>query len=154
MGEVFFYHLTRQSVEQALPQLLKRARGAGWRVAVRGVTKDRLNWLDEKLWLDEGFLPHAVAGSGFDADQPILLTLTTPENEAECLVSFDGAEVSPAEVTGMTRTMIVFNGHDGEAVQTARGQWKALTEARATAQYWSQESGAWEMKAQHPPQEA
>ena len=152
MGEIFFYHLTRQPVEQALPQLLQRARDAGWRVAVRGGSQERLNWLDEKLWLQEGFLAHGVAGTGFDADQPILLTLGAPENGAECLVSFDGAEVSETDVAGMTRTMIVFNGHDDAAVQTARGQWKALTEAGAAAQYWSQESGSWEMKRKHPPE--
>lgn len=150
MGEVFFYHLTRQSVEQALPQLLRRARGAGWRVAVRGTSKERLGWLDEKLWLEDGFLPHGVAGSGFDTDQPILLTEGEAENAAECLVSFDGAEVSAADVAAMTRTMIVFNGHDGAALDAARGQWKTLTGAGAAAKYWSQESGTWEMKAEHP----
>ena len=34
MGEIFFYHLTRQPVEQALPQLLQRARDAGWLTGV------------------------------------------------------------------------------------------------------------------------
>jgi len=150
MGEVYFYHLTRQPLEAALPQLLKRARSAGWRVVVRGSSKNRLTWLDEKLWLDEGFLPHGVTGTGFDADQPILLTEAEGMNGAECLVAFDGADVTPEEVTQMTRTMVVFNGHDGEALQIARGQWKALTGAGTAAQYWSQESGAWEMKAQHP----
>lgn len=151
MGEVYFYHLTRQSVEQALPQLLKRARGAGWRVTVRGVEKKRLAWLDEKLWLEEGFLPHGLAGSGFDADQPILLTEGLVENGAMCLISFDGADVTADEVGAMERTMVVFNGHDGDALEKARGQWKTLTGAGVAAKYWSQESGSWEMKAQNLP---
>ena len=74
MGEVYFYHLTRAPLEATLPTLLGRARAAGWRVAVRGTDAARLDWLDEKLWLDDGFLPHGRAGGEFDGDQPILLT--------------------------------------------------------------------------------
>ena len=47
MGEVYFYHLTRAPLEATLPTLLARARGAGWRVAVRGTEQARLDWLDQ-----------------------------------------------------------------------------------------------------------
>ena len=151
MGEVYFYHLTRQPLEAVVPMLLRKARGQGWKIAVRGVAAERMDWLDDKLWQDDGFLAHGKAGTGFDADQPILLTQGEAANGATCLVSFDGAEVSGDEVATMERVMIVFNGHDGEALETARAQWKALTGGGAKAQYWSQESGTWEMKAQHPP---
>jgi DNA polymerase-3 subunit chi len=33
-------------------------------------------------------------------------------------------------------------------VQAARVQWKALTGAGCAAQYWSEESGNWEKKAE------
>ena len=46
--------------------------------------------------------------------------------------------------------MILFDGNDGDALGVARGQWTALTGADIPVKYWSQESGAWEMKAQHP----
>lgn len=150
MGEAYFYHLTRQPLEAALPKLLGLALKQGWRISVRGPTAERVSWLDERLWLEEGFLPHGQAGSGFDADQPILLTSNTDmANAPDCLVCFDGAEVAPDEVLSMTRTMVVFNGHDGEALETARGQWKTLTGAGVPAKYWSQEAGPWEMKAEH-----
>ena len=155
MSEVYFYHLTRRPVEVTLPQLLMRARTAGWRVAVRGTSEERLDWLDRKLWDGEGFLPHGLAGSGFDGDQPILLTVATDcPNEAECLVSIDGAEILSDEVAGFQRTMILFDGNDGEALSHAREQWKALTEGGCAAKYWSEESGKWEMKAEHPAPDA
>ena len=35
-----------------------------------------------------------------------------------------------------------------ETVEAARGQWKALTGAGLSAQYWSEESGRWQKKAE------
>ncbi len=149
MGDVYFYHLTRAPLEATLPTLLARARGAGWRVAVRGTDKARLDWLDQKLWLEEGFLPHGLAGGEFDADQPILLTTeAAAPNGASCLMAIDGADVSAEEVPALERTCILFDGNDGDALAAAREQWKHLTGAGCIAQYWSQESGRWEKKAE------
>ncbi|RME14421.1 MAG: DNA polymerase III subunit chi [Alphaproteobacteria bacterium] len=156
MGEIFFYHLTRSPLEEALPMLLERALGAGWRVAVRGREEARLAWLDEQLWLrggEESFLPHGLAGGAHDARQPILLTAarapaTEAPNRPACLVSVDGAEVTAQEVALLERAMILFDGNDAQALERARGQWRALTAAGVRAKYWSQQSGRWEMKAQ------
>ena len=41
MGAAYFYHLTRRPLEETLPVLLDKARGAGWRVAVRGRDPER-----------------------------------------------------------------------------------------------------------------
>jgi len=151
MGAVYFYHLTRRPLEDTLPVLLDRARGAGWRVAVRGRERARLEWLDEKLWLgpEEGFLAHGLAGGAHDADQPILLTadMTLP-NGAQCVMSVDGAEVDAAEVPTLERVCVLFDGNDPAALDVARGQWKRLTDAGCAAQYWSEESGRWEKKAE------
>lgn len=150
MSEVFFYHLTTQPLEQTLPKLLGLARKAGWRIAVRGKTADRLDWLDTKLWEGDGFLPHGRAGGEHDADQPILLTQDAAANQPDCLISIDGADLTPEEVPTLKRAMILFDGNDGDAVAFARTQWKTLTGANLPAKYWSQENGPWEMKAQHP----
>ncbi len=151
MGVVYFYHLTRQPLEHTLPVLLDKARQAGWRIAVRGVDPARMDWLDEKLWLgpEEGFLPHGREGGAHDAAQPILLT-TGPEaaNGATCVMAVDGARVEAEEVSGLERVCILFDGNDPDAVQSARGQWKELTGAGCSAQYWSEESGRWEKKAE------
>ncbi len=151
MGEAYFYHMTMTPLEATLPVLLGKSLEAGWRVAVRGVDEARLDWLDQKLWLgsDESFLPHGRAGGPHDADQPVLLTLgQAVANGANCLVSFDGAEVTPEEVGAMERVMILFDGNDPSAVDAARGQWRELTGAGCKAKYWSQESGRWQMKAE------
>jgi DNA polymerase-3 subunit chi len=151
MGAAFFYHLTRKPLEVTLPMLLDKARGAGWRVAVRGREAARMEWLDEKLWLgpEEGFLPHGRAGQPHEADQPILLTTQADmPNGAACLMTVDGAEVTPEEVQALERVCVLFDGNDDAAVQVARGQWKALTSAGCQAQYWSEASGRWEKMAE------
>lgn len=150
MGAAYFYHLTRQPLEATLPMLLGKARQAGWRVAVRGQDADKLAWLDERLWLgaEDGFLPHGIAGGPHDVHQPILLTVGTAANDPACLMTIDGAVVTAEEVQQFERVCIVFDGNDDASVQTARGQWKTLTDAGCAAQYWSEESGRWEKKAE------
>lgn len=151
MGAAYFYHLTRRPLEATLPLLLGKSLQAGWRVYVRGTDAGRLAVLDEKLWIgdDASFLPHAVEGGDHDADQPILLgSQSTSANGATCLMSIDGAEVTSQEVGTLDRVCIIFDGNDDTALNHARGQWKALTEAGCSAQYWSEESGNWEKKAE------
>ena len=131
--------------------LIGKARGAGWRIVVQWPDVERLKWLDEKLWLgpEDSFVAHGMAGGAHDADQPILLT-QSPEwpNSPQCLMAIDGAEVAPDAVNALDRVCILFDGHNGDAVQQARGQWKTLTAAGCNAQYWSQEGGKWEKKAE------
>ncbi|MCF2903644.1 DNA polymerase III subunit chi [Octadecabacter sp. CECT 8868] len=150
MGAAYFYHLTSASLEQTLPMLLSKSRDAGWAVEVRGVDKHAMERLDQALWngLPEGFLPHGMAGGDHDADQPILLTTGGGGNAASCLMSVHGADVTPEEVEAADRVCVLFDGYDGEALDKARGQWKALTGAGCSAQYWSQDSGRWEKKAE------
>ena len=151
MGQALFYHLTRNPLEVTLATLLEKSLQRGWRVFVRGRENGRLDWLDQKLWLgpEEQFLPHGLAGGEHDADQPVLLgTGDDVANEAPCLISVDGAGITAEEVATFERVCILFDGHDPAAVQHARTQWKALTGAGAKAQYWSEESGRWEMRAE------
>lgn len=151
MGAVYFYHLTRRPIEATLPVLLEKALAAGWRVAVRGTDRARLEWLDQKLWLgnDEDFLPHGLAGGRQDARQPVLLTDSAEvANRATCVMAIDGAELAAEEVQALERACLLFDGHDPAAVQAARQQWKRLTDAGCAAQYWSEESGRWEKKAE------
>lgn len=151
MSEVFFYHLTQAPLEVTLRVLLEKSLGAGWRVLVRGRTAQALDRLDQQLWLtpEDGFLPHGLAGGPHDADQPVLLTASPDMPDGrEALVSVEGADVKPAEIAGITRAMVLFDGHDPGAVEAARAQWRVLTGAGVKAKYWSEESGRWEMKAE------
>jgi DNA polymerase-3 subunit chi len=149
VGAVYFYHLTRSPMEATLPMLIDRALKAGWRVAVRGTSAERLDWLDEKLWLGEGFLPHGRAGGEHDADQPVLLTTgNSLPNGASCVMAIDGADLSAAEVGNLERACILFDGNDAAAVEAARDQWRRLTGEGCAAQYWSQSGGRVEKKAE------
>ncbi|MFP7571528.1 DNA polymerase III subunit chi [Marivita sp. S2033] len=151
MGAAYFYHLTQKPLEATLPMLLAKSLSAGWRVAVRGTDPERMDWLDQKLWLEpeDGFLPHGLAGGPHDADQPILLT-TEPNaaNAPQCVMTIDGAEVAADEVQALQRVCVLFDGNDARAVEVARGQWRSLTGAGCSAQYWSEASGRWEKKAE------
>ena len=91
----------------------------------------------------------ALPGGKHDALQPILLTAGTEvPNGALCLMAVDGAEVTPDECGGLERVCILFDGNDPAAVDHARGQWKALTGAGIASQYWSEEDGRWQKKAE------
>ncbi len=149
MGSTYFYHLTESPLETTLPMLVGKARGAGWRVLVRGTDPALLKRLDDVLWQgpDDGFAPHGIAGGPHDADQPVLLGNVSADGFA-CVMSVGGADVLAHEVSAIERTCILFDGHDGAALQKARGQWKALTDAGCTAQYWAQEGGRWTKKAE------
>ncbi len=150
MGAAYFYHLTHRSKEDTLLMLLDKALQAGWRVAVRGTDAARMAALDEKLWLgpQEAFLPHGLAGGTHDADQPVLLTTDSDTHGTNCIMSVDGAAVGADEVAALDRVCVLFDGNDSQALDVARGQWKALKDAGASAQYWSEESGRWEKKAE------
>jgi DNA polymerase-3 subunit chi len=154
MARVLFYHMTRKPVQDTAPVLLERALGQGWRVLLRTATPQRAVWLDEALWLhgDGSFLPHGLAGGAHDADQPILISHDPgplpPGAGVQALMLVEGAPVDPAEVAGLERVFILFEGRDEAAVQMARGQWTALKKAGLHAQYWSEETGRWQMKSE------
>ncbi|MGB3243729.1 MAG: DNA polymerase III subunit chi [Sulfitobacter sp.] len=151
MGAAYFYHLTRRPLVETLGMLLGKSLENGWKVAVRGTDQGGLQALDRALWLgpDDGFLPHGMAGGDADGDQPVLLTLDPrAANAPQCVMSVHGAEVSAQEVAALERTCILFDGDDDTALSRARAQWKALKDAGASAQYWSEDSGRWEKKAE------
>ncbi|WP_420863702.1 DNA polymerase III subunit chi [Algirhabdus cladophorae] len=151
MGAVYFYHLTRNPIEVTLPMLLGKARQAGWRVMVKGSNPVALEQIDAKLWLadKDGFLPHGLSGGAHDAEQPILLGCEdTRANEPACVMAIHGADISAQTVADMERCCVLFDGNDGDALNRARSQWKTLTDAGVAAQYWSEESGRWEKKAE------
>jgi DNA polymerase-3 subunit chi len=90
-----------------------------------------------------------LAGGPHDAAQPVLLTVgAQAANTPQCLMTVDGADVAVEEVKALERVCVLFDGNDPQAVEVARGQWRAMTGAGCSAQYWSEESGRWEKKAE------
>jgi DNA polymerase-3 subunit chi len=145
MTEVWFYHLERTSLEQALPELLEKVLGRGWRGLVRTRIASRVEELDQHLWTwrDDSFLPHGPAGEPHAARQPILLSAAMDnQNEAQALLLVDGAE--PGDLAGYERVMVLFDGNDEAALATARAQWSALKASGAVLSYWRQKGRGWE----------
>ena len=94
-------------------------------------------------------MPHGLASAPHAARQPVLLTTSVDSpNDPQCVMAIDGAEIAADEVQRLERVCVLFDGNDEIAVATARGQWKTLTDAGCAAQYWSEESGKWEKKAE------
>ncbi|MCV0368860.1 MULTISPECIES: DNA polymerase III subunit chi [Filomicrobium] len=147
--EVLFYHLERQPLERVLPSLLEKTIERGWRAVVQSGSEERLEALDLALWTyrDDSFLPHGRRADGHSELQPIYLTTDddTP-NGAGVRFLVDGASASTFD--GFVRIVFMFDGRDPEALDHARGQWKAAKSAGCTVTYWQQNGdGRWEKKA-------
>jgi DNA polymerase-3 subunit chi len=149
MTEVRFYHLTRTTLEDALPNLLERALQRDWRAVVVAGSDARVEQLNQHLWTydERGFLPHGAPKDGFAAHQPVWLT-TADENPNGAHVAFlvDGATTERPEAFGLVAEM--FDGNDPDAVQAARQRWKAYRAAGHDLTYWQQdERGRWKKGA-------
>jgi len=145
-----FYHLTRSTPQDTMATILPRALSQGWRVMLRGTDEAALQALDTALWThaDDSFLPHGLAGGAHDADQPILLGQGAIANAAQGLMLVDGAVTTPEESAPLQRVWVLFDGADEAALNGARLLWTTLTSAGLAAQYWSEESGRWQMKTE------
>lgn len=149
MGEVRFYHLTERPLERTLPVMLERSAGRGWRAVVQGTDAGRMKRLSGLLWEREGFLPHGVAGDGRAERQPVWLTDSKERpNDPQALFLIDGAPADPAEMAELEMTAVLFDGHDPDAVSTARDQWRAVTGAGLKAAYWAETADGWIKKAE------
>lgn len=153
MVEVGFYHLTRSSLEEALPRLLEKAYAAGQRAVVRVGNAERLELLNRSLWTyeKESFLPHGSRADGHPEHQPIYLTVGDENpNGATLLFLVDGAEATDA--AGFTRCFDLFDGGDPEAVERARVRWRAAVAQGHRCVYWRQnERGGWTKAATSDP---
>ena len=150
MGTAMFYHLTRSTADDTVTSLLGRAVTMGWRIMIRGKDAARLDRLDTQLWVapENSFLPHGRAGGLHDTAQPVLLGNGPITNDATAMMLLDGADVTFDEAQSLTRVWLIFDGTDDAALAAARTQWKTLTDAGIAAQYWSEETGKWQMKAE------
>jgi DNA polymerase-3 subunit chi len=149
MTEVLFYHLEHQALERVLPSLVEKTLERGWRAVIQAGSEERLEALDMVLWTwkADSFLPHGTRKDGNAELQPVYLT-TGDDNPNGATVRFlvDGAVT--ADLAGYARLVYLFDGHDPQAVEQARAEWKRATAAGCAVTYWQQgENGRWEKKA-------
>jgi DNA polymerase III subunit chi len=147
--EVNFYHLTRSSLEDALPRLLLKTLQAGERAVVLLGSPERVDALNTHLWSYDqaSFLPHGSARDGEADRQPVWLThLDENPNGAAFLFVADRARSD--HVGDYKRCFELFDGRDEGAVADARERWKAYRDAGHAVIYWQQTpAGGWEKKA-------
>ncbi len=145
MAEIGFYHLTRTSLDVALPKLLGRVLATGGRAVVKAGSDERVAALDTALWLcpDPDWLPHGTRMTGEADLQPIWLTTEDEApNGARHLFLVEGAE--SARLEAFERVFDLFDGRDETAVAAARQRWAAAKAAGHALTYWRQTERGWE----------
>jgi DNA polymerase-3 subunit chi len=149
MADIRFYHLTRKTAEQALPDLVRAAYGKGHKILVRGRDDVEVSRLNDFLWTHtpDSFLPHGSAKDNHAEKQPIFLTSGNDNPAgADVLMLMPGAATEGAESFAMCCQLL--NGHDDTQIAAARDLWKTWKAAGHTITYWQQsEQGKWEQKA-------
>ncbi len=148
MTEVRFYHLTRATLETALPMMLEKTLERGQRAVVRAGSEERVEALTAWLWTyrDRSFLPHGSAKDGHAELQPVWLTDQDERpNGAQVLFLTDGA-VSE-RLDDYELCAVLFDGNDTAALAAAREQWRGLKDSTHDLTYWQQDAqGRWEKK--------
>ncbi len=146
--EVNFYHLTRSSLEDALPRLLEKTLQAGERAVVLLGSSERVDALNTHLWTFDpnGFLPHGSARDGEAERQPVWLT-DRDENPNGAGFLFVADRAKSERVADYKRCFELFDGRDEAAVADSRERWKAYKAAGHGVVYWQQTDRGWEKKA-------
>ena len=145
--QVDFYQLPEAAdLAPTLAKIAARIVGQGERLIVVHGDENALAKIDRLLWSDPptSFLPHAMADSGRDSEQPVLLS-TSPvaANKARNMLIADGEWREAA--TGFARTFYLF---DESTIATARAAWSGLAGREAVERrYWALAEGRWTQKA-------
>ena len=148
MTEIRFYHLTRKSLEQALPEMLEKTVERGMRAVVMAGSPERVEALTQYLWTyrPDGFLPHGNAKDGLPDLQPIWLTSQDERpNDAAFLFLTDGA--ASEKVGDYERVCEIFDGNDEDAVAAARQRWTRYKASGHELSYWQQGDRGWSQQA-------
>jgi DNA polymerase-3 subunit chi len=154
LSEVLFYHLERRGLDDVLPGLVEKTRERGWRALIRAESAERAGAIDSLLWTydEQTFLPHAQLGDGEAARQPVLITTEEGNPNGAQLLFLVGGAAAPDWngdlAMALARVVVLFDGRDPAAVETARAAWKDAKSAGHDVTYWKETpSGKWEKQA-------
>ncbi len=148
MAEIGFYHLTKTTLGQALPQLLGRTVAAGQRALVLCGTEDSVKTVDKSLWQapEPDWLPHGTPADGDPEWQPVwIATDDAAPNGARFLFLVAGGD--SARIADFERVFDLFDGNRDNEVAAARLRWTAAKAAGHTLAYWQQGPKGWVKKA-------
>lgn len=145
--QVDFYHLTMTSLDRALPQIAAKVVESGARLLIVSARDDQRAELDRLLWTyrPDSFLPHAQAGAGDDARQPVLIAeAVTPANGARHVALVDGEWRDAALAFDRA-----FHFFEDSHIAPARNAWRELAGRDGVERrYWKQnDAGRWEQAA-------
>ena len=154
MTDWSFYHLTRASLEEALPKLLERVIAANLRAVVLCGSEERVEALNAHLWTYDpaSFLPHGTVKEGMAARQPIWLT-AIDENPNGATVALLTEGVSLGNPSAYVRILDIFNGRDELAVASARLRYKEAKTAGHWLKYYQQSDRGWTLAHEAKPVE-
>jgi DNA polymerase-3 subunit chi len=145
MLEIRFYHLQKQSLDQALPQILTKALDQGHKVLIK-TNKDTIKSLSELLWNTplNSFLPHGTSADPNKELQPIYITDQEDNpNQADLLILLNGERSQKIDTYKMCCE--IFDGNNPELLKDARVKWKEYKSAELPVTYWQQDThGKWE----------
>jgi DNA polymerase-3 subunit chi len=144
MTEVRFYHLTRKTLEQVLPELLEKTIERGARAVVMTGSSERAEALTQHLWTYDpnSFLPHGNAKDAQSEMQPVWLTAEDERpNNADFLFLTDGAMSQQSAL--YQRIIDIFDGNDEEALAKARQRWATHKKDGHQLSYWQQTDKGW-----------
>ncbi len=152
IGEVAFYHLTRSTLEQTLPQLLQKTIDAEKRAVVIAESTERVGVIDAALWAHDpaSWLPHGTSTDGQPESQPESQPVWITDkdenpNGADFLFLIDGAPSN--SVDKYERCFEIFNGNDVAVLDGVREKWKLYKDSGFNLTYWQQtDSGGWKKK--------
>lgn len=148
MTEIRFYHLQKQTLDQALPLILDKSFGAGHKTVVHLSDEKEVERINGLLWTysPHKFLPHGSKKNGHADKQPIWLTHKDENpNEANVLILTQNAQTEYMDSYSLCCEML--DGRNDEAVAEARKHWKEYQAAGHDVTYWFQnEQGGWAKK--------
>jgi DNA polymerase-3 subunit chi len=150
MTEILFYQLKGQTPEQVLPALLQKSLERGWRVVVQASSEERVEALDAHLWTwrDDSFLPHGTWRDAEAARQPIVLTINEDNPNGAVVRFLLESAAMPDDPSAYQRVVLLFDGEDPDAIETARGRWREAKSAGHDVTYWqADERGGWQRQA-------
>ncbi|MBQ7659766.1 MAG: DNA polymerase III subunit chi [Alphaproteobacteria bacterium] len=150
MLRIDFYHLQKNTLDEALPKLLAKAYETGEFIKLKVGGELRVDYLNTLLWTfdEEAFLPHGTKKDGFSEMQPIFISADDKlPNEAALLFLVDGANVDFENAGNFKRIFYIFDGNNENELQKARKVWKDFSLNEAEKHYWQQNNlGKWEEK--------